>query len=181
MRRKVSLGVLVWMLLVVPASRASKPPKFYIDKGLCPLECCTYGEWIARKEMRLVQRPNGKKVVAMIAKGERVQGLTGEVHSIPAKVTTEREHPEAGLKTGETVYVLNYLGEGHFRAWHKGKLIEIENMSDEGPFPQMTWWVKVKTTSGVVGWTTSLPGSFEKQDACGEPAARRENKQPLRH
>ena len=116
--------------------------------------------------MALVDQPNGKKVVARIHKGEEVQALTGEVHSIPLRVVAKQDDPDAGVKAGDVIYVLNYIGEGAWKVWHNGKLVVVENFSDKGPYPRSTWWVKLKTKSGIVGWTTSH-GNFSNQDACG--------------
>lgn len=144
----------------------SAPPSPYIDKGACPFECCTYRNWAATQEITLVDNPNGKKIVARIHKGEKVQALTGEVHSIPLRVVAELEHPDAKVNRGEVIYILHYIGEGYWKVWHNGQLVEIENFSDKGPYPRSTWWVKVKTTSGIVGWTISRR-NFSNQDACG--------------
>jgi hypothetical protein len=144
----------------------SVPPSPYIDKGACPFECCTYRNWTASQGIALVEQPNSKKIVARIHKGEKVQALTGEVHSIPLRVVAGQDHPDAGVKRGEVIYILHYTGEGYWKVWHNGRLVEIDNFSDKGPYPQRTWWVKVKTTSGIVGWTISH-GNFSNQDACG--------------
>ena len=142
------------------------PPNPYIDKGACPFECCTYREWTANEAIELLDQPNGKKIVAHIQKGEKVQGLTGEVHSVPLRVVASRDQPDANIKRGDVFYVLHYSGECYWTVWHNGQLAEAENCSDEGPHPQSTWWVKVKTASGVTGWTVSQ-GNFSNQDACG--------------
>jgi hypothetical protein len=144
----------------------SVPPSPYIDKGACPFECCTYRNWTASQGIALVDQPNGKKIVARIHKGEKVQALTGEVHCIPLRVVAVQDDPDAGVKRGEVIYILHYTGEGYWKVWHNGRLVEIDNFSDKGPYPQHTWCVKVKTTSGVVGWTISH-GNFSNQDACG--------------
>lgn len=60
-----------------------RPPSVYIAKGVRPFECCTYREWSVLKEVDLVDKPMGTKVVARFSPGEKVQGLTGEVHVRP--------------------------------------------------------------------------------------------------
>jgi hypothetical protein len=142
------------------------PPNPHIDKGACPFECCTYREWVANQKMALLDSPNGKKVVARVAKGDKVQALTGEVHSVPLRVVAQVDHPESNVKRGDVIYILHYMGEGSWKAWHNGQLLDVENFSDKGPFPKYTWWVKVKTSSGLVGWTISHR-NFSNQDACG--------------
>jgi hypothetical protein len=147
-------------------TKEQAPPSPYIDKGACPFECCTYREWTAKEAIDLVDQPNGKRVVGQLHKGEKVQGVTGEVHSIPLRVVALNDDPDAKVKAGDVIYVLHYLGEGAWQVWHKGELVVIENFSDKGPFPRATWWVQIKTASGVVGWAISH-GNFSNQDSCG--------------
>lgn len=64
------------------------------------------------------------------------------------------------------VYVLHYVGEGYWKVWHDGKLVEIDDFPDKVSKPKTTWWVKLKTSSGAIGWTIEH-GNFENQDACG--------------
>jgi hypothetical protein len=148
-----------------PASDAA-PPNPHIDKGACPFECCTYRDWIASGPITLMDQPGGKKLIARVHKGEKVQALTGEVHSIPLRVVAQHDHPDAGVKRGDVIYILHPIGEGYWKVWHGGKLVEIDNVSDKGPYPHYTWWVKLQTVSGAVGWTVSH-GNFSNQDACG--------------
>ncbi len=116
--------------------------------------------------MTLLDSPNGKKVVGQIKKGEKVLALTGEVHSVPLRVTAKEDYPDAGVKAGDTIYILHYEGECYWAAWHDGKVINIENFSEGARQPKATWRVKLKTRTGVIGWTV-IHGNFGNQDACG--------------
>ena len=147
-----------------PSATESAPPSPFIDKGACPFECCTYREWVANREISLLDQPNGKKVVAQLHKGEKVRGVTGEVHSIPMRAIAKHDDPQTGLKAGDVIYVLHYEGEGFWKVWHKGKLIETGDVPEKGP--RSTWWVQIKTASGAVGWAISH-SNFDNQDACG--------------
>lgn len=140
------------------------PPSPFIDKGACPFECCTYREWTANQEISLLDQPNGKKVVAQLHKGEKVQGVTGEVHSIPLRTTAKRDDLQNGIRTGDVIYLLHPVGEGFWKAWHNGKLIETDDVPEKGP--RYTWWVQIKTAAGIVGWAVSRR-NFDNQDACG--------------
>lgn len=146
-----------------PKEQAPSSP--YIDKGACPFECCTYREWVADKEITLMDHPNGKKVVGQIHKGEKVQGVTGEVHSVPLRAIARDDDPSTGVKAGDVIYVLHPIGEGGWMAWHKGKLVVTDDVPEKG-LPRYTWWLQIKTSSGTVGWTVSH-GNFANQDACG--------------
>ena len=66
------------------------------------------------------------------------------------------------IRKGQTYYVLHYLGEGAWLVWFRGKLTTVENPLQRGPFPKAVWWVKVKTSAGVVGWAIS-DGNFDGQ------------------
>ncbi len=148
------------------------PPALYVDKGACPFEGCVYQEWTAKKAIELYDKPNGVRVVGHLRPGERVTGLTGEVHSAPIRVTAKEnildpEHLDRTMiPKGQAFYVLHYLGEGHWLAWYRGNETTVKNMSEGGPFPQATWWVQVKTSKGVIGWAISL-NNFANQDRYG--------------
>jgi hypothetical protein len=160
------------LLLVVPVASViaqntgeQKPPNVYIDKGACPFECCAYREWVARMDVALVDKPNGKRVVGRIKKSEKVLALTGEVRSVPLRVVAQHEYLEAGIKAGDTIYILHYEGEGYCKVWHDGNVVHVENF-DEAAKQKITWWVKLKALSGAIGWTVER-GNFGNKDACG--------------
>jgi hypothetical protein len=146
------------------------PPHPFIDKGACPFEGCTYREWTATKRITLYDVPKGKHAVGHLGPGEHVVGITGEVRSIPLRVVATSNHPDPEdqrrvlIKKGEPYCVLHYLGEGTWLVWHRGKLTTIENFSESGPFPNAIWWVKVKTSEGLVGWAIS-DHNFDGQDS----------------
>jgi|SRR6267142_807125 len=159
------LGVLVASVIAAQTTGAQKPPNVYIDKGACPFECCTYREWVARTDVTLLDSPNGKRVVGRAKKGERVLALTGEVHSVPLRVIAQHDYPDVGVKAGDTIYILHYEGEGYYKVWHHGNVVDVENF-DEAAKQKITWWVKLKTRSGSIGWTLEH-SNFGNQDACG--------------
>ena len=160
------LSALIASIIAAQTTGGQKPPNIYIDKGACPFECCTYREWVARTDVTLLDSPKGKKVVGRIKKGERVMALTGEVHSVPLRVIALQDDLDAGVKAGDTIYILHYEGEGYYKVWHDGKVVDVENFSDKAKQPKATWWVKLKTRSGAIGWTVEH-GNFGNQDACG--------------
>src|SRR6266849_1074607 len=144
--RMMAAGLLLAGLLVVSVGTGQstgeqKPPSIHIDKGACPFECCTYREWVARTDVTLLDTPSGKRVVGQIKKGESVLALTGEVHSVPQRVVADRDYPDAGVKAGDTIYLLHYVGEGFWKVWHAGKLVEIGDFPDESVKPKATSWV----------------------------------------
>jgi hypothetical protein len=160
------LGILVVCAGTSQSADALKPPSIHVDKGACPFECCTYREWVARTDITLVNVPDGSKALGQIKKGEKVLALTGEIHSVPVRVVSPHDYPDAGVKAGDTIYILHYVGEGFWKVWHDGKLVEIDDFPSKVPKPKATWWVRLKTVSGAVGWTVDHH-NFDNQDACG--------------
>ncbi|MBS1969445.1 MAG: hypothetical protein JSU04_04025 [Bdellovibrionales bacterium] len=137
---------------------ANAPPKIFVDKGACPFECCTYREWTTEKDTDLFDSVDGKKKVGKAKKGEKVTALTGEVHTIPMKVKTNE---------GKELYVLTSQGEGFWKVWEDGKVVEnvTETWQTEKPV-QSTWWIQIKLSNGVTGWTKESK-NFGNKDACG--------------
>jgi len=163
--RFLLLCVLVASVFAAQTTGEQKPPNVYVDKGACPFECCTYREWVARTDVTLLDSPNGKSVVGRIKKGERVLALTGEVHSVPLRLIAQHDYRDAGVKAGDTIYILHYEGEGYCKVWHDGNVVDVEDFDEAGK-QKITWWVKCKTHSGAIGWTVER-GNFGNKDACG--------------
>jgi hypothetical protein len=168
--------VVIGLLLIVPSSiYAHGHPEFYNDKGACPFECCTYREWRVEKMTRLYAEPRvSSPLMGTIKKGSSVKAETGEVHTRPGKFIVKRD--VANFHKGDILWIYTYLGEGYFKVWHRGKFTEEEididyrnpNPGDWGCFeiiPRSTWWVKVRTSKGILGWTNQ-PENFSNKDAC---------------
>lgn len=163
-----------------------RPPQTYAAKGACPFECCVYREWNVEENVELYDSPGGTRQTGLAAKGEQVEGLTGEVHLSPTPVLVRYRPPYSqGVDIGDVVFILDYRGEGHANIWHEGRIIETDVLSveDHCMFPgedcwgeyldpsdaeqrPSVWWVKVRTSSGAVGWTDK-PQNFSNKDACG--------------
>ena len=137
---------------------AHGPPPVFIDKGACPFECCTYRQWTVTRDSVLYDAVNGKRVVGLARKGSKVQGLTGEVRTVPLKART---------KAGKEVFVLTYLGEGFWKTWDDG-VVKQRNDDDLDTHarPKSTWWVRIRLPNGVTGWTKAAD-NFGNVDACG--------------
>ena len=173
-----------WALEIkLPERELKKLPAVFIDVGACPFECCTYRSWKVEKKAVLYDKPNGSKIIGKLSKGESVEALTGEVHTKPILVSVIADHVDDSgnhFVAGDKFYVLTYLGEGFYRAWSSGKIFQMgafgviklsQNTNDEPSWAEAselyndTWWQKVKTKNGVVGWTKE--NAFSSQDACG--------------
>lgn len=153
-----------------------RPPERHVAEDACPFECCVYREWYATAATELVARVDGDSVVATVATGDTVRGLSGEVHVDPAPVAVVHRPEHGGeVREGDVVFLLDYVGEGVYRVWHEGEVdawealpgvrayclipgpecwgeyLEPEAVTDEDA---SVWWAKVETADGVVGWTS---------------------------
>jgi hypothetical protein len=157
-----------------------KPPENYVAKGVCPFECCRYGNWPVLKDTDLVASPESKRVVGKAMKGSRAVGLTGEVHLKPEPVVVL---VDGDLPKDSIAFVLDYVGEGFGHVYTRGRVVEVslgyadycfrlsESCWGETLLPSserkgQVWWVKVRLASGVTGWTDKAD-SFGDKDACG--------------
>lgn len=168
--------VLLVTLAFPVVSVSAMPPKFYIDRGACPFECCTYGTWRAKSDTPLLAQPKHKsEQVGLVPKGISVRALTGEVHTVPGRLTVLRD--ASWYKSGEVLWVYTYLGEGTYKVWHDGKMIEEEIVVGPGKdqphdwarwqrTPRSQWWAKIRLKDGTVGWTNK-PENFRGIDRCG--------------
>jgi hypothetical protein len=78
------------VFLAFVSTSGARPASPYVDVGACPFECCIYRKWHAERTVTLFDRPDGIKI-AVLDKGEWIQALSGETHSIPLKIVAHRE------------------------------------------------------------------------------------------
>lgn len=160
-----------------------KPPKVYIENGICPGEYCHYGNnYVALKNVDTFDKPNGVKI-GIIKKGTKVQSMTGDVYSVPLQVERVPRRgkifkdgkwipsPEPDcyanekldIDYGEEFFVLRYAAEGWWLAWHNGEIIQVPEIWDTDKLgePQNTWWIQLKTDKGRKVWVKAEP-SYKK-------------------
>jgi hypothetical protein len=165
---------LVLIVALMALASPVTPPSLYVSKGACPFEGCAYREWLARRSLPVYERAGGARIIARLQKGERVQALNGEVHCRPVRVIAGRDDPAAGsyeptsprIRKGQMFYLLHYEGEGHWRVWFSGQITTVEMAPREMPRARSTWWARVKTASGTIGWVIAT-GNFDGQDILG--------------
>jgi hypothetical protein len=139
------------------------PPHVFVDAGGCPIECCKYGHWVVGERTALLDRPNGKRVVNSLSKGDVVNGLTGQVISTPMAAKADRDIPDTPIKKGDTFYVLHYSGEGYWKVWFRGKMTYAPDYGRlDFPRTKSEWWVKIKDSDGKIGWALQH-GNFSDQ------------------
>ena len=169
--------------------RPSLPKVPYEDHGACPFECCTYRMWTVNAETPVcTDRRDSAPVAFRVRAGEQVDGLTGVVVTTKLGRATIREpiavdSDKLELRPGDVVYVVNYIGEGVWKIWTRGRLYHLEIAGKEetcgrpapepGPCaaqiveePRTVWWAKVRNRTGQEGWTRQLD-RFDNIDACG--------------
>lgn len=173
------LALFLATLWQVPTAARPALPK--VDYKACPFECCQFGEWKAEQDVTVYDRwsRKGRKKLFTVRAGENVSALTGvHVTYRPGRLKILRDIPDLGLREGDTVETYMYSGEGYIHFWSNGKMQhdqiftslncpqageKIACLLDHG---DKEWWVKVRTTSGRVGWVRGNEG-FSGSDACG--------------
>ena len=163
----------------MPASE--RPPDNYIAKGVCPFECCRYGNWTVLEDTDLVSGPGSSRVVGRARKGSRAVGLTGEVHLRPEPVVVLAGDD---LPKNSIAFILDNVGEGYGHVYTRGKVVVVqthlsyakycyrpsEDCWGETLLPpkerkEQIWWVKVRLPNGIVGWTDKT-NNFGGKDGC---------------
>ena len=160
----------------------SAPALPLIDFGACPFEGCTFGKWTVTKNSILYDSwERGRQPIGELTKGETVIGLTGvHITNKPDEIRVLQAIPGLGLKPGDTVLRYMYLGEGYANIWANGKYMKetdctfITEKSGGGCLRdcpavvqvegQKEWWVKVKQSSGRIGWVKA-EANFDGMDA----------------
>jgi hypothetical protein len=152
------------------------------DVGACPFECCTYREWKANKPTVLLKNMSGNSpAVFKVKKGETVQAVDGMVITTKAGIgralsdTTldfddwkKNTTRKVSIKKGERVLILTPIGEGFYKVWYKGLILQAQMDSSQFKTiiePKYVWWVKVKNRKGQSGWT-NLDENFDNKDSC---------------
>lgn len=192
----LALAAAAWLLPAAPVA-AQPPDSVRVRRGACPFECCQYGEWTAGTPIP-AYAVEGEATAApafLLQPGESFQALDGNVHvervgvvevTRPVRPFTLAERPDQPeLAPGDTIYVLDYLGEGYYRVWWAGTALTAEGFwarpgearSRAGSTeidgrlrvePRARWWVHVRTVGGESGWIEMREGvRVAGNDACG--------------
>ena len=179
--------------------RAARPTTPYIVSA-CPFECCVYGTWrfLTAADVRSNARL-AAPVVARIAAGQRVRATRGHVRmDTLGLVLVRRDFRDANIgrdyRAGDTLLVLDYVGEGYSRVWVRGerRLLDLGFvLSEHGPPvgsdtaamlelrpPVRQWWAHVTLPIPVLkdgpraaaraGWVHMTSDvDVRGADACG--------------
>lgn len=172
-----------WARADAPAAAPALP---YESPGACPFECCTYRAWTVRADTDILsERTPGAPVAFRVRKGETVVGVTGVVvTTVPGRTRVLKEtvlgdgELRVRVRPGDGVYLIHSLGEGFWKAWVRGREIQVNEIGCMGETntpqpcglrilsrPRTTWWVKIRK-GGREGWTREVD-RFGDVDRCG--------------
>lgn len=166
--------------------RARVPAELFVRPGACPFECCRYGDWTAESTIPLrAEKRLDAQVLSTLAPQERFRADSGTVHVTGLMLVAVRdtlsaylgENPRR-LGAGDTLVLLEPLGEGYFNVWHRGEVLASEPFWD---LPNDTlgaarigeygreWWVHATTADGRRGWFLADSVELRGADACAGP------------
>ena len=171
-------------LCVTGHARDERPEVPFIQRDVCPFECCQFGRWTARSPLKAHEKEDDNAAIAFTIKpDEEFIALRGNVHIMKSGVLI-LEESAGNFSKGDKVYILSYRGEGDYDLWYKGKMLAPDSddlskvlaNSKLVNSPEFVWWVMIKNKDGKEGWLrlkniTDMGFQTEEQfdgaDACG--------------
>lgn len=139
----------------------NEPPQVpYIQRDICPFECCQYGKWIAKSPLKAYKKEgDGAAIAFTIEPGESFIAISGNVHIMKSGIITLNKTFNAFTKN-DKVYILSYRGEGAYDLQYKGEMLDLDLDSMDKiwtngsviQLPEFVWWVLVKNKGGNLGW-----------------------------
>lgn len=162
------------------------PDSVLLRAGVCPFECCVYGEWRADSEIPILVEPaNDAIAVDTLHPSERFRARTGylEVTGPAIVVVLDTVPDDVGrdiaFVPGDTLVVLDHVGEGAWNVWHDEQVKQVsafwgaEVGSPKGAYYgayRREWWVNAESPRGRSGWfRADLDVELSGVDACGTP------------
>jgi hypothetical protein len=151
----------------------------YIEKDVCPFECCQFGLWVSKSVINVYANENDTSQIAFtISPNDTIIAETGNYYVKNfGKVVITRDISD--FQIGDTLFVIRCVGEGWFivsfqnefrRVYYYDILwrikshdddlgVEFGRESEDSEYsgimieePHAIWWVKIKNTQGTVGW-----------------------------
>lgn len=165
-----------------PSARAF-PAGAYVSRGACPFECCVYGRWSLRTGALLRSAPGRLDSIRVLPSGTVVSADSGLVVVNPVgllELSAAPPTPSLGdslrAQPGDTVELLDYIGEGIRRVRLRGRELEVEEFwrFRDTPVgrvlrePVQHWWVfMTDSASHASGWVLMDSVQVSGADACG--------------
>lgn len=163
--------------------RTRVPDSVLIRRGGCPFECCSYREWRADAALAVVasERADGP-VLFTIPAGTRFRADSGNVHItdilLIAVADSVGDPPWWSYGPGDTLVVLDHIGEGHFNVWDGRAVKDVEGFWGAERMPlvaemlgrwETEWWVHVTMPEGRAGWVKlAATNPPQGADACAD-------------
>jgi len=165
------LGAAVSSCTGLGAQARPRPP--YVCENCWPTECLSPCTWVVTRPIRTVQSPTDSAAASL----EAAPGDSLEADSSLVRVTqfglAIMRNQGGSYRTGDTLVVTFYDGEGHYRIWHRGAQ-RLERQlwgNDAAPARLLVplrqeWWARVRRASRV-GWLRLVPDSAPARSADG--------------
>jgi hypothetical protein len=156
---------------------SDRPPIPFEDSGSCSGESCSaVGKVRADKEITIHRdRNKSSPIVFKLREGEQVTALTSVLITTElGRATVLKPTLIGGVQAnpGDIVFLLSDKGEGHWKAWYKGKLIDdvqrLDTEAKDFAEAKSISWVLIRNSTGQLGW------SDEPNDFCLPPGVERE-------
>ncbi len=160
-----------------PSSEYSFPYAFpYVVERACEgdRDGCAYGEWLACGSIPVyASRDNTAEIVTTLEASDRFEVLTGNIviesPGIVAVTRPWRPVPfnpgEDIFQPGDTLFFLNYVGEGFYITWFKGEHMGTEQFWPGPTTPshlefagtlvqevESVFWVQIRSANHAEGW-----------------------------
>ena len=168
-------------LAMTPAPAAQSSDSVLVG-GACPFECCQYGKWTLDSAADLRATPSlTASTVAHLDSGTEVLADTGFVMVHPVGLVLgigDFHQPDTDLElhAGDSLFVLEELGEGRWHARLHGELITVssQDIDTDGNYgaklvrpPQSQWWAHFVVPRSGQGWVLMDDVKEHGADACG--------------
>jgi hypothetical protein len=159
---------------------APRPKAPVVVQRACPFECCRYGRWTLVEPAVVRRRPSPSAPAAFrLPAGTGVFADTGfvRIDTIGLVVLLEPHFDQANriqYAPGDSILVLDYLGEMVTNAWFRGRRIQTPTFwepADRGIARverdvSMRWWARVRDRRGRRGWIDMSTTDVHGADAC---------------
>jgi hypothetical protein len=162
--------------------RAQLPPEVLVRGNACPFECCVYGEWVADTIIPMYREPRRTGTPAFtVPKGTSLRADSGAVFvtgiALAIVEDTVADSPNRLLLPGDTLVLLDPIGEGYWTAWRRGEILESVPPFFESWWhpkqsgrligePLREWWART-TVNGRTAWFRPDLFRVRGADACG--------------
>lgn len=169
--------------------RVDRPRAPLRVEGACPFECCTYGTWTTTAETAIFAAPGDTTAAPAFTVPAGTELAVESGHVLLTRIEAVALRDDAPLflgydetrmaLAGDSVLVLDYVGEGTYRVWHRDTLYQADGAavlprSDE---PTAThadpgaahrqWWARAEVPGGRAGWLwMDRTAAVEGADAC---------------